>query len=283
MTLRLVLASGLRTMEDPHQTKLFEEDAGKTSPPEKGLYLGTSGWSYADWEGTVYPPGTTPAGRLAEYVKHFSTVEIDSTFYGTPRGTTVERWRKVAPRGFLYAAKFPSEITHERNLVNSRSEAEGFVSTMQALEDRLGPLLIQLPPDFTVEGIDVLDAFLAELPKGPSYAVEVRHRSWIGSDLPELLRECGAAFTLVDQPRMPRLEEATTDFAYIRWLGNRREFHSGHTHLKKDRDDDLLWWAGVVDRFLEEGKTIFAYANNHYQNHSPLTVERFLELRRGDR
>jgi uncharacterized protein YecE (DUF72 family) len=119
------------------------------------------------------------------------------------------------------------------------------------------------------------------LPEGPRYAVEVRHRSWVGSDLPELLRERGVALTLVDYPRMPRLEEATTDFAYIRWLGNRREFPSGHTHLKKDRDDDLLWWAGVVDRFLEEGKTVFAYANNHYQNHSPSTVKRFLKLRRG--
>jgi uncharacterized protein YecE (DUF72 family) len=270
-------------MEDPQQTKLFEEEAGEISPPEEGLYLGTSGWSYADWEGTVYAPGTTPARRLAEYVKHFATVEIDSTFYGTPRGMTVERWRKVAPRGFLFAAKFPQEITHDRHLVDCRSEAEGFVHTMQALEDNLGPLLLQLPPGFTVEGMEVLNTFLRELPAGPRYAVEVRHRSWVGSDLPELLREREAALTLVDYPRMPRLEEATTDFAYIRWLGNRREFPSGHTHLKKDRDDDLLWWAGVVDRFLEERKTVFAYANNHYQNHSPSTVEQFLEIRRGER
>ena len=278
-----MLASGLITMKDPQQIKLFEEDAGETFPPEEGLYLGTSGWSYADWEGTVYPPGTTPTGRLAEYVKHFATVEVDSTFYGTPRGTTVERWRKVAPSGFLFAAKFPQEVTHEGNLVNIRSEVEGFVRTMQALEDRLGPLLLQLPPDFTVEGMGVLEDFLSTLPEGFRYAVEVRHRSWIGSDLPELLRECGVALTLVDYPRMPRLEDATTNFAYIRWLGNRREFPSGHTHLKKDRDDDLLWWAGVVDRFLKEGKTVFAYANNHYQNHAPSTLERFLELRRGDR
>jgi uncharacterized protein YecE (DUF72 family) len=130
--------------------------------------------------------------------------------------------------------------------------------------------------------MEVLSAFLQGLPEGPRYAVEVRHRSWVGSDLPELLRERGVALTLVDYPRMPRLEEVTSDFVYIRWLGNRRDFPSGHTHLKKDRDDDLLWWSGIIDRFIEEGKTVFAYANNHYQNHSPSTVERFLELRRGD-
>jgi uncharacterized protein YecE (DUF72 family) len=279
-----MVASQLRgRMDDSAQQRLFAETPGSIEPPEEKLYLGTSGWSYADWEGTVYPPGTTPAGRLAEYVKHFTTVEIDSTFYGTPRVTTVERWRNAAPRGFLFAAKFPQEVTHEGNLVNIRSEAEGFVHTMQTLEDKLGPLLLQLPPDFSVEGMGVLEDFLESLPEGPRYAVEVRHRSWIGSDLPELLRECGAALTLVDYPRMPRMQEATTEFVYIRWLGNRREFPEGHTHLKKDRDDDLLWWSDLVDRFLQEGRTVFAYANNHYQNHSPSTVERFLELRRGDR
>jgi uncharacterized protein YecE (DUF72 family) len=172
------------------------------------------------------------------------------------------------------------EITHEKNLVGSEEPARTFVQTMSLLGDRLGPLLLQLPPSFSVEGMGVLEDFLSTLPEGPRYAVEVRHRSWLGSDLPQLLREHGVALTLIDYPWMPRMEEATTDFAYIRWLGDRREFPEGHTHLKKDRDNDLLWWAGVVDRFLQEGKTVFAYANNHYQNHSPSTLERFLELRR---
>jgi uncharacterized protein YecE (DUF72 family) len=270
-------------MDDPRQERLSVENPGRISPPEPGLYLGTSGWSYADWEGTLYPPGTTPAGRLDEYVKHFTTVEIDSTFYGTPRGTTVERWRNVAPRGFLFAAKFPQDVTHERNLVGSEAEAERFVRTMAELGEKLGPLLLQLPPSFDVEGMGVLEDFLNGLPEGFRYAVEVRHRSWLGSDLPEMLRERGVALALIDYPRMPRLEEATTDFSYIRWLGNRREFPEGHTHLKKERDEDLRWWSDIVDRFLEEGRTVFAYANNHYQNHSPSTLERFLELRRGDR
>jgi uncharacterized protein YecE (DUF72 family) len=266
-------------MDEPRQERLFSENPGRISPPEPGLYLGTSGWSYADWEGTLYPEGLPAGARLAEYAKHYPTVEIDSSFYGTPRRATVEKWCEIVPEGFLFAVKFPREVTHERNLVNTRSEAEGFVHTMQALEDRLGPLLLQLPPSFTVEGMGVLEDFLSTLPQGPRYAVEVRHRSWLCSDLPALLREHGVALNLIDYPRMPRMEEATADFVYIRWLGNRREFPSGHTHLKKDRNDDLLWWAGLVDRFLEEGRTVFAYANNHYQNHSPSTLEQFLEIR----
>ena len=261
------------------QERLFTEDAGSVAPPEPGLYLGTSGWSYADWNGSLYPEGLPAGARLAEYAKHYATVEIDSTFYGTPKRQTVRKWREIVPSGFLFAAKFPQEITHEKNLVGCEELAEDFVRTMEELGDRLGPLLLQLPPSFTVEGMDVLERFLEKLPEGFRYAVEVRDRSWVGPELPALLREHGAALTLVDYPRMPRMEEAPADFAYVRWLGNRREFPSGHTHPKKDRSKDLQWWSSVVDRFLAEEKTVFAYANNHYQNHSPSTLGQFLEIR----
>jgi uncharacterized protein YecE (DUF72 family) len=154
---------------------------------------------------------------------------------------------------------------------------------MALLGDRLGPLLLQLPPSFTVEGMGVLEDFLNYLPRGFRYAVEVRHRSWLGSDLAAMLREYDAALTLIDYPRMPRMEEATAGFVYIRWLGNRQEFPSGHTHAKRDRTEDLAWWAEWVHLFFSEGREVFAYANNHYQNHSPSTLEQFLEIRRSRR
>jgi len=184
---------------------------------------------------------------------------------------------------FVTGIRNSKEITHERNLVDAEAEAERFLLTMAELGDRLGPLLLQLPPSFDVEGIGVLEDFLKRLPEGFRYAVEVRHRSWLGSDLLEMLSERGAALTLIDYPKMPRMEEATAEFSYIRWLGDRREFPSGHTHLEKERNDDLRWWSDLVGRFLAEGRTVFAYANNHYQNHSPSTLDRFLEIRRGER
>jgi uncharacterized protein YecE (DUF72 family) len=275
----VVASSFQEAMDEPGQERLFAQSPGRISPPEPGLYLGTSGWSYADWEGTLYPEGLPAAARLAEYARHYSTVEIDSTFYGTPRRSTAEKWREIVPAGFLFAAKFPQAVTHETNLVGSEDEAENFVRTMAELGDRLGPLLLQLPPSFTVEGMGVLEDFLKSLPEGFRYAVEVRHRSWLGSDLSEMLREHGAALTLIDYPRMPRVEEATADFVYIRWLGDRREFPSDHTRAKRDRTGDLEWWSERVDRFLSEGREVFAYANNHYENHSPSTLQRFLEIR----
>ena len=175
------------------------------------------------------------------------------------------------------------EITHEKNLVGCRELTGNFLQTMGLLGDRLGPLLLQLPPSFTVDGMGVLEDFLSELPQGARYAVEVRHRSWLGSDLAIMLREQGAALTLIDYPRMPRVEEATAGFVYIRWLGNRQEFPSGHTHSKRDRREDLAWWSERVGLFLSEGREVFAYANNHYQNHSPSTLEQFLEIRRRGR
>ena len=112
-----------RRMDDSTQQRLFSETPGSISPPEPGLYLGTSGWSYADWEGTVYPPGIPAGSRLAEYVKSYATVEIDSTFYGTPRRSTVQRWREVAPAGFLFAAKFPQVFRSPPTKPSSSSRA----------------------------------------------------------------------------------------------------------------------------------------------------------------
>jgi uncharacterized protein YecE (DUF72 family) len=175
------------------------------------------------------------------------------------------------------------EITHDRNLVGVEAEAESFLHTLAGLGDRLEPLLLQLPPSFDVEEMGVLEDFLERLPGGFRYAVEVRHNSWLGSDLPQMLGERDAAMTLIDYPGMPRMEGATASFSYIRWLGDRREFPSGHTRLRKERDDDLSWWSDLVGRFLEEGRKVFAYANNHFQNHSPSTLQRFLEIRRGER
>jgi uncharacterized protein YecE (DUF72 family) len=180
---------------------------------------------------------------------------------------------------FVTSMRFPQEITHENNLVGCEEPAETFVRTMAVLGDRLGPLLVQLPPAFAVEGMGVHEDFMAGLPEGFRYAVEVRHRSWLGSDLSQMLREHGAALALIDHPRMPRMEEATADFVYIRWLGDRREFPSGHTRARRDRTEDLAWWSERVYRFLEEGREVFAYANDHYQNHSPSTLQQFMEIR----
>ena len=279
-----MVASQLRRrMDDSAQQRLFAQTPGSIDPPEEGLYLGTSGWSYSDWEGTLYPKALPSGSRLAEYVKRYATVEIDSTFYGTPRRSTVQKWREISPEGFLFAAKFPQEVTHDRNLVDCRSRGRKLCTYDGRARRQARAATPAAPAVFRRRG-DGRPRRLPEAGCPTAFGTPSRCATGVGSgsDLPEMLRERGAALTLIDYPRMPRMEEATADFSYIRWLGDRREFPSGHTHLKKDRNDDLLWWSDLVGRFLEEGRAVFAYANNHYQNHSPSTLDRFLEMRRRD-
>ena len=122
------------------------------------------------------------------------------------------------------------------------------------------------------------------MPRGVRYAVEVRHRSWIGSDLPTLLRENGVALTLIDYPA--HAANAGRDLRPgVRPLARATGASSPRaTRIpKRDRAEDLAWWAEKVRGFLSEGREVFAYANNHYQNHSPSTLRQFLQTLRAGR
>src|SRR5512143_48190 len=109
------------------------------------LYLGTSSWSSADWEGVFYPEGTEPGDYLAHYATRYRTVEVDATFYRTPTVAMTRKWRQALPEGFLFAAKVPQTITHEKALSGCEDDMKEFVAAMDVLDDRLGPLLLQFP------------------------------------------------------------------------------------------------------------------------------------------
>src|SRR5690242_6822331 len=111
------------------------------------ILLGTQGWSYPDWIGTFYPPGTRAADFLKLYSQTFPTVELDSTFYGAPRPSQVDAWPRRTPPGFKLAAKLPQTITHEKRLENVRDELFSFLDAITRLAERLGPILAQCPPD----------------------------------------------------------------------------------------------------------------------------------------
>ena len=112
---------------------------------DSGVRMGTSSWSEKSWVGSFYPEETAPADFLKHYSLRYDTVEIDSTYYATPRDSTVKNWRTRTPDQFLFTAKVPREITHERVLVEARESMEIFVETMQWLGEKLGPLLLQFP------------------------------------------------------------------------------------------------------------------------------------------
>ena len=187
------------------------------------ILIGTSGWSYRDWLGGFYAPGTRPESFLQSYAGSFRSVEIDSTFYSVPKASVVEGWRERSPEDFVFAAKFPREITHEAGGLSSGGElALLFLKRMSLLEGKLGPLLLQFPPGFRPERLDALRVFLEGLPREFRYALEFRHPDWHSEELLDLLTRLGMAWASGVGPDNPPVRPLTTDFSYLRWLGERQ-------------------------------------------------------------
>ncbi|HEV2389881.1 MAG TPA: DUF72 domain-containing protein, partial [Nitrososphaerales archaeon] len=171
-------------------------------------HLGTSGWSYKEWEGPFYPKGEKR--KLTYYSKFFDTVEIDSTFYGYPSAGMILGAARSTPPGFVFSAKIPKLITHEKKLDLEKGVKEDLFKLMHLMvplieEGKLGPLLIQLPPSFRYsDGMKKLGNFLGVLPTDASFAVEFRNKSWLGkADALDLLRGHNVAVTTVDEPLLP--------------------------------------------------------------------------------
>jgi len=196
------------------------------------IILGTSSFTATGWQGSFYPKGLRPTDYLSYYAQHFDTVEIDSTFYATPNVSVVRSWNAKTPEGFLFAAKVPQEITHKRVLKDCNEEFKVFLTTMEALGEKLGPMLFQFGKfDKTMfRSLDDfpgrLVPFLKRLPKEHKFAVEIRNKDWLVPKLADVLREHGVALTLIDQGCMPRPWEMkdncdliTSDFIYVRWFG----------------------------------------------------------------
>lgn len=241
------------------------------------LYLGAQGFSYPSWVGTFYPAGTPSNAFLEAYATQFDTVELDTTFYGVPRASTIAGWRDRTPAGFQFTAKFPQAITHQKALVECGREANVFVAAMSQLGEKLGPLLLQMPPSWGMGGFDALKGFLPALPSGPRYVLEVRHRSWLSKEifprLLDLLRQHTVALCLAQYVGMPALDQVTAPFVYIRWLGRREDIpDDDFSRVRVNRDVQLDRWAEQIRRYLREGVTVYGYFNNHYQGHSPASV-----------
>jgi uncharacterized protein YecE (DUF72 family) len=237
------------------------------------IHIGTMGWSYADWVGPFFSSNARPATYLAEYARHFDCVELDTTFYAVPRASAVRGWMENTPPGFRFAAKLPKEITHEQHLHDSAPVLHRFLDAMSPLGEKLGPVLIQLPPDFhaTDDNRDALREFVDLLPEEYNFAAEFRHRSWLTGDTLDLLRQRGVAWTIIDMYYMPKKLDITSDFTYVRLLGDRRKIQQVD-HIQIDRTPDLQTWADTFGRVSNEVANTWVFINNHYAGHSPQNV-----------
>jgi len=225
------------------------------------LRLGTSGWSYADWCGPFYE---SDKRMLHQYSEVFNTAEIDSTFYSYPSPNTVKAWVRSTPKDFVFAAKIPRLITHEREL-NVKLGVEGdlkrFLELLKPLKDagKLGPLLFQLPPSLKLD-LDRLEGVLRILPDGYLFAVEFRDTSWLKEEVFKLLREYGVAYVVVDEPLLPPITVVTSSFTYVRWHGRgSRPWYNYHYSR-----EELEPWVDRLKELSSKVKVLYGYFNNHF-------------------
>jgi uncharacterized protein YecE (DUF72 family) len=266
---------------------------------------GTSSWSEASWVGPFYPPGTAPADFLRAYATRFDTVEADVTYYRVPAARMVAGWAGKLPDGFRLAAKFPRSVVHcgegarpdpARLLVPEHvgGEAELFLERMAGLGAKCGPLVLQFPYfnklAFTSRApfLERLADFLSGLPAHFRYAVELRNRTWIDAELLALLSSRRVALVWVDLAYMPHpsllgtcAELLTTDFAYVRLIGDRKDLEARTQTFDRivvDQAPRLERWARWLRESPGDVPEAYVYANNHYAGHAPATIRELARL-----
>jgi uncharacterized protein YecE (DUF72 family) len=221
------------------------------------IYIGTSGWSYRHWEDVLYPPGLPSWQRLDHYIRHFSTVEVNSTYYRWPQSTTFTSWEKQLPDGFLMSVKAPRLLTHYSRLYAPERWLARVAVTLQRLQQKLGVLLVQLPPQMEYDHAR-LSYFLQIVPSWIKVAIELRHPSWHREAVFSLLEQYGAAYCVISGAQLPCILRATTGFVYVRLHGPDPQ----HLYTGSYSDADMQWWAERIREWQAQNREVFAYFNN---------------------
>jgi uncharacterized protein YecE (DUF72 family) len=193
------------------------------TPPEESIattrvFVGTSGFAYKEWKGSFYPDDLPAKKYLSYYAEHFRTTEVNNTFYRMPTAKLCEGWYAEVPDDFSFTLKLSQRITHFKRLKNVDDEMNFFLESATGLKEKLGPILVQLPPNYKKD-VEVLDAFLTTFATKGKLAFEFRHESWFADDVYDLLRKHETTLGVVEKeegegPDTPR--EVTGSFVYMR-------------------------------------------------------------------
>ncbi|HEX6859764.1 MAG TPA: DUF72 domain-containing protein [Caulobacteraceae bacterium] len=233
--------------------------------------IGCSGWAYKDWKGPFYPPGTKDADRLAAYATRFDTAEINASFYRLPSEVCVAAWARNAPEGFLFAWKVSRFITHNKKLKDCEDSVDLVFGRMAPLGDKLGPALVQLPPQLR-RNDERLETFFRWLPPGRRVAVEFRHDSWYDEAVFQILRRHNAAFVISDHHSAPAPSVVTADWVYWRGHG------PGGRYFGNYPDEQLCKLAARIGLWRTDGLDVFAYFDNDIKAAAPFDALRLKEL-----
>ena len=237
-------------------------------------YIGCSGFYYRDWKGKFYPEDLPQKEWFSYYTRHFNTVEINSTFYHFPRIENLRRWNRQAPSEFMFSVKAPRMITHIKRFKHTEDVLFEFYTVVTtALQEKLGPVLFQLPPSITFDE-DFLYATLDQLDRRSRNVLEFRHPSWWNERTYSILEEYRVAFCSLSAPQLPEELVQTTDFLYIRFHGKETWYRYRYT------EEELKTWAARIEH--AHAKEVFAYFNNDFEAHAPENARMLHRLLAGE-
>lgn len=221
------------------------------------LYVGTSGWQYKDWRGAFYPRELKQDAWLEHYAERFQTVELNNSFYRLPDASTFAAWARRTPEDFVMAVKMSRFLTHIKRLKEPREPVERFFSRARRLGSKLGPVLVQLPPQLEVD-LERLGEVLQLMPREVRVALEFRHESWFIEEVRDLLTEHGAALCLADSPRRRTPRWRTADWGFVR-------FHEGQARPRPCYGRrSLAAWTEAIAGMWSAGDDVYAYFNNDW-------------------
>ena len=250
------------------------------------FFIGCSGWSYTAWKGPFYPPNLESSEGVRYYSQIFDYVEIDSSFYKIPSQFMVKNWDRKTPDNFRFAVKFPKIITHDKHLVDVKEEVELFLKVMEPLREKTLALLIQLPPSMEIiTGLERLRQLVPLLDSKFRYAVEVRHQSWFQDLAYNFFANNNLCMVWSQLAGISTPPIVTTDFLYVRFIGDRSIDENNFGKIQKDRVLEMSKWARRVKRVEEEKKKenkelslVMIAANNHYAGFGPGTANMFRKM-----
>ena len=234
------------------------------------VFIGTSGWHYKHWKGPFYPAKLPASKMLDYYAARFQTVEINNTFYRLPVESAVAAWRQGTPKDFCFAVKGSRFLTHMKKLKDPEAGIAKFFERIGPLEEKLGPIVFQLPPWWEADA-PRLEAFLEALPKRRGYAFELRHPSWHSPEIRAILRRHDAAFCIFEIAGFFSGIQLTANFTYVRLHG------PGGAYQGSYPEATLREWAQRIREWRRELRAVYVYFDN---DQAAYAVENALALRR---
>ncbi len=237
------------------------------------LRIGTSGWQYSHWKGQFYPENLSPDQYLRYYSERFDSVEVNNSFYQLPEASALRNWYETVHEDFVFAIKAGRYITHVKRLREPERTLDKFLKRISVLEDKLGPILFQLPPKWSANP-QRLQEFLQALPGDFQYAFEFRDESWFSQEIQDLLSEYNAAFCVYEFDGSHSPVITTADFVYVRLHGPEGKYRGSYDHAT------LESWADRFTRWRKGHKSVYCFFDNDengYAARNALSLEQIEE------